>query len=325
MAFFISCQIVDIATLRAEECITFAIKKEMKNKKITFSHSGVGNVMRVKEEIVATVFERMFAAIGATRDKFNDTYLLNGIEDITEEEMVAIFCDKEAIDKLDVEKLLYGCGVRTIVPCRGEVGIRLKNRPLKGAYCFARSGVEVLKFGEEQILDDADAKELLPVERLEGTFCGCAALRVVYPMDVSSVGFISGDTFEGCENLRELRLCGLGVSLDVASSPLLSYKSLLYIVDNKNSEVAIEVAVNPATYKYLHSAQIAGDGVGGRVDEWDMLLESASAKGVKFSTPAFVAYIRGAVLYINRGEVCDESLIIAEPCCFVSEAFLNFI
>lgn len=250
----------------------------------------------------------LFATTQAVYDSGSNCYSLNGLSGICEEEMIEIYSRKEAINGLDLWQVLRNISIRTIVPCDKEVGLRLKNRPLKGFYSFADSLFEVLKFSHGQTLDTTDVKELLPVESLNGTFCQCKRLHTIYPMDVSAVDSISYETFKGCTALRELRLHGLRCSLNLSMVPLLSYASLLYIVSNAGDTTGINIALNPATYKYLNGLELPGSSIGGTGEEWQALHRNARLKGFTFGTSGTVAYVKEKTLHIDRG-VYDKNIL----------------
>ncbi len=293
-------------------------------KKITFSKSGAISTKKTEESIVSKVLGNLFATTAAEYDKASGSYSLNGLR-VTEEDMSAIYGNKEAIDKLDLWQVLRGCNDRTILPCKKEVGVRLKNRPLKGFYSFADSRLEVLKFSENQTLDSTDEKELLPVESLNGTFCNCKELRIIYPMNIATVDSIGPDTFNGCTALQELRLHGLKTSLNIATVSELSYRSLLYMVTNKGSGSNINITISPATYKYLTALEQPDEGVGGTSEEWQNLYRDAQTKGIVFDTAGIIAYIQKSTLYMSKGGVNDTTLFIDDTSsCNISNGAIYF-
>lgn len=298
----------NIATLCFAGYIIFAAKKMKKT--ITFSKAGTSFIARKLQRKENYILKSFFITAGATANEENGFYTLNGINDITEEEMFAIYMHKDAVDNLDLPHALQGCGIRSIIPCRQAVGLRLKNRPLNGENSFAGSSVEVLKFGNGQELDCTEGSELLPASGLNGTFCGCTKLHTVYPINIKEVSSVTDNTFEGCAALRELRLHGLRCSIKLTHSPLISYKSLLYIV--LNSCEGAEIVLHPTTYKYLITMEPAPTAVGGTDNEWIELQEIAAGKNVLFTTTENIAYAKDDTMYINYIDGNEESLILDE-------------
>lgn len=293
-------------------------------KKITFSKSGVGNLRKSEEDIRLKAIDFFLQTTGAVRSDTSNNYVLNGLTDIKKEEMCAIYDKKESIYNLDLWEVLRGCSARTIPPCGKRVGSVLKNRPLKGYYSFADSLLEVLKFGREQTLDECGAEELLPVESLDGTFSNCRKLHTIYPMNIANVHNIGYKTFENCTALNELRLHGLCSPLNLASSPLLSHASLLYIINNKSEVTNVAIAINPATYKYLTALQKPDNAVGGTTEGWKELYKKAEEKGVVFNTPGTVAYVVRETLFTDKGCVEENILTIEDAYCCVEETELYF-
>ncbi len=293
-------------------------------KKITFSNSGVSNIKKAEEDIALKALEQLFLNIGVTPSESGNTYSLNGVEEIEREDMCIIFCQKEIIDKLDEWEVARGSNARTIVPCKQRCGVRLKNRPLKGYYSFAESKIEVLKFGADQTLDTSKEGELLPVENLDGTFYRCGSLRIVYPMNLSGVTTIGHNTFEGCSALNEVRLFDPECSLNLASSPRLSYASLLYLIENKKNDTSIRVAVAPHTYKYMIALREPDETVGGTADGWNALSQKALERGIVFHTPATIARTADTTLKIDKGGVADACLTIDDSYCCVQNGVLTF-
>ncbi|MBQ8271311.1 MAG: hypothetical protein IJZ22_08960 [Bacteroidaceae bacterium] len=292
-------------------------------KKITFSKSGARSTKRTEEDIISKALGNLFATTAAVYDRASVYYSLNGLK-VTEGEMVAIYGNKEVIDKLDLWQVMRGSCARTIMPCEKEVGVRLKNRPLKGYYSFADSLLEVLKFSEGQTLDCTDEKELLPVESLDGTFCNCKELRIIYPMNIAAVDSIGEDTFKECTALQELRLHGLKTSLDIAAASQISYNSLLYMVANNGNSGSIGITVSPATYKYLTALELPSGSVGGTSEEWQNLHNVAQTKGIMFNTSGIIAYVQNGTLHLNNGVVDETTLVINDASCNISDGIICF-
>lgn len=298
----------NIATLCFAGDIIFAAKKMKKT--ITFSKGSTSFIARKLQRKENSILKSFFITAGAAANEENEFYTLNGINDITEEEMFAVYMHKDAVDNLDLPHALQGCGIRSIIPCRQAVGLRLKSRPLNGENSFAGSNVEVLKFGNEQMLDSTEESELLPASGLSGTFCGCTKLHTVYPINIKKVDFVTDNTFEGCVALRELRLHGLRCSIKLTNSPLISYESLLYIV--WNSSEGAEIVLHPTTYKYLITMEPAPTAVGGTESEWLELQEIATDRNVLFTTTENIAYAKDGAMYMNYIDGDGDSLILDE-------------
>lgn len=300
----------------------FALKNSMK-KNITFSKAETGFYQHLLREAVFTQLKMLFAAIGATYDSDKKQYSFNSIDDLSEEDMVEIYTRKEAIDNLDIPKALKDCNIRSIVPCNGEVGTRLKKRALQGEDTFAYTPVEVLRFGHTQQLDSATSEQLLPASNLNGTFKGCSNLHTIYPIDVTKVENISDSTFKECYVLRELRLYGLSTGVNIAHSPLISSSSLHYIVSNAvKKDVKNCIKLHPNTYKMLVGLQ--PDNNESATIEWEAVYETAKKKNITFDTDEFIAYTKGDTLYVNIAAIDDETVLLHNEKTEISGKTIHF-
>lgn len=286
-------------------------------KTITFSKAGTSYIARRLQEEKSYLLKRFFVAAGATANENNGSYSLNGIEDITEEQMLAIYMHKDAVKELDMPHILHGCDIRTIIPCHQAVGALLKSRPLDGEESFAESGVEILKFGNGQDIDSTEEKELLPATELRGTFRNCKKLHTIYPINMNGVSAVSNDTFAGCDALHEVRLYGLGTSISLAHSPMTSYRSLLYAVTNSRGE-GFEIALHPTTYKYLIGMIAAPTYVGGTESEWHALHAAAANKNIRFVTAEKILFVKNSTIQSNCITIEDDTMVIDEESGMIS-------
>ena len=296
--------------------ITFATKTDMR-KTITFSKAGTSYIARRLQEERSYLLKRFFVAAGATANENDGSYSLNGIEDITEEQMLAIYMHKDAVKELDMPHILRECDIRTIIPCHQAVGALLKSRPLDGEESFAESGVEILKFGNGQDIDSTEEKELLPATELRGTFRNCKKLHTIYPINMKNVSTVSDDTFAGCDALHEVRLYALSISISLAHSPMTSYRSLLYAVTNSRGE-GFEIALHPTTYKYLVGMMAAPAFVGGTESEWHALHAAAANKNIRFVTAEKILFVKNSTIQSNCITIEDDTMVIDEESGMIS-------
>lgn len=296
--------------------ITFATKTDMR-KTITFSKAGTSYIARRLQEERSLLLKRFFMAAGATTNENDDSYSLNGIKDITEEQMLAIYMHKDAVKELDMPHILQGCNIRTIIPGHQAAGMLLKNRPLNGEESFAESNLEILKFGNRQDIDNTDEKELLPATEMRGTFRNCKKLHTIYPINMKNVSAVSDDTFAGCDALHEVRLYGLGTSLNLGCSPMTSYNSLLYAVTNSSGE-ELKIALHPTTYKYLIGMIAAPTYVGGTECEWYALHTKAANRNIKFVTEEKILFVKNDTIRSNHIAIEDDAMVIANESGMVS-------
>lgn len=300
-------------------------------KIITFSKTGTSYITRKLEEIKLaeekkrSILNILFTTAGAKYDEKRNTFAINDIDDISEDEMLVIYMHKDAIDNLDIPQALQDCNIRTIFPCPQAVGKRLKYRQLSGEETFKNSNVEILKFGNEQTLNNTDETNMLPATGMEGTFYGCSALHTVYPINIKDVNNIGNDTFEGCISLKEIRLYGLAATINIADSPHISYRSLLYAISNcKNNRKSIDFAVSPNIYRYINTISEAPNNIGGTTNEWNILHKNAVNKNIHFITSEFIPFVKEEILCINNINVQDETLEFCNEAITISGETIIF-
>ena len=260
------------------------LQKKMK-KVISLSRSGASAVPKRIANVVGETLKKLFLAAGAEFNPADETFSLNGVDGITEEQMLLIYERRAVLSECNMHSVAAGECARTLFPAHGVVGRRRVAAPADLSEAFSNSSLEVIKFGDAQSLDGADSDNLLPVSAIDATFTACGSLHTIYPMDVSRVKAVHGDTFGGCTALRELRLKGLSADIDISSSPLLSYQSVNYIVCYAASS-GITLKVHPDTYAYVTGQRQAPEWVGGSVSAWEVLSRIAELKGVCFVSGA---------------------------------------
>ena len=266
-------------------------------KVISLSRSGASIVSRQAGDIASGVLRSLFEAAGAVYNTSTGFYELNGLCDLTEEQMLPVFALRHALLAGDnLRAVACGASVRTLFPCSAVVGVRFAERAVDAARAFAGSAVEVVKFGAGQAVDSADDDNVMPVRSIDGAFSGCSALRVVYPIDLQCVQRISDETFAGCTALEEVRLRGLSASLDISQSPALSFASISYIVCRASGGGDIVITLHPVVYGSLQG-MVAAPG------DWETLRVIAEHKRVGFATTYFIAFARDGVVYVSSPAV----------------------
>lgn len=180
-------------------------------------------------------------------------YYLNGLGDITEEQMIAIYINKNYIYMLDIGRVAQGYKkIRTIMGFTNAlVSDVLGKRSFYGLFSFAQTKIEVFFATDRVSIDSAVSEQTIPCNSLYGTFFDCSFLRIVYPINVKNVTDIPKSTFSGCTALKELRLNGLKVNLDISDSMNVSKKSVLYLIQNATPSSAKTITLHPEAYARL--------------------------------------------------------------------------
>ena len=181
-------------------------------------------------------------------------YYLNGLGDITEDDMARIYNLKEVIYRLDCNRVLQSVkNIRTIFPsAMNGIVDALSSRKLKGTYSFHNTDLEELIFQPASQIENHIAR-LLPVDTpsLQGTFASNSKLKRIGGIDCSNVKF--NQTFDGCTSLVEVRLYKVSNSVSFGDSANISENSILYIIQNAAPTSAITITLHHDAYARLTS------------------------------------------------------------------------
>lgn len=182
-------------------------------------------------------------------------YYLNGLGDITEEQMMVIYNKKDVIYRLNFQRILQYENVRTIISVQNLAIIQqiLKDAPLSTVSTFYEcKSLEILMWGNGQSgLSETREQYIMPVS--SGTaniFCNCKKLRIVFPLNCNSItNFVN--CFANCNSLVEVRLYKVKASFSLAESSYISKASVLYVIQNALPTSAITITLHPDAYAHL--------------------------------------------------------------------------
>ncbi len=189
----------------------------------------------------------LYISAGAKYNEATGYYELNGLTDITEEEM---------------RKIYRYAGTPQVKASHAYSQIRT-NFPSPGFYdgsiydgMFYASKIEVINLGYKQ---SQPPTILEPYVILEGqnAFYLCKNLRIIYGR-IEKYRTINdwGLTFGECAELEEVRIYRLGISIKFSWSPNLSKESVLYMITNANppsgaAAGSIAITLHPTAYARL--------------------------------------------------------------------------
>lgn len=223
---------------------------------------------------------------GATWNEETGYYELNGLTDITEEQMLGIYCETGSFGTSGDGPICRYCrNSRTNLPSL-TYGILFNE---KAMHPFAEGVFEVINlipaFAQNMQFDRYKVQLYNNI-----TFAqSCHSLKEVKGAILLLYSSAGRDfnICSSCESLREIRVMmdqgGSGGSF-CKDSPLLSYESVKYLVENATVTTSITIIVHPTTYSYLTgSAQPAAE-VGGTTEEWQALMTAAAGKQISFAT-----------------------------------------
>lgn len=189
----------------------------------------------------------LYISAGAVYNEATGFYELNGLTDITEEQMRKIY---KYAGTPQVKASLAYSQIRTNFPSPGFYN---------GSICdsmFYASKIEVINLGYKQIQPPIF---LEPYVILEGqsAFYLCKNLRIIYGRIEKHYTIKDwGLTFGECAKLEEVRIYKLGTSIKFSWSPNLSKESVLYMITNTNPPSgaavgSIAITLHPTAYARL--------------------------------------------------------------------------
>ena len=184
-------------------------------------------------------------------------YYLNGLGDITKEEMVNIYNYRDVVYRLNMPRLAQNIGVRTFYPVNtpiNNIAQYLINNKLSGyATFFNANKLEVLLITPTSI--DGTGDTLLPATgMLSNVFGNCSSLKYLCGINCKNItGF--DKTFDGCSSLIEARLFNVVTNVSFKDSQNISKKSILYIIQNAAPTSAITITLHHDAYVRLTSDQ----------------------------------------------------------------------
>ena len=177
-------------------------------------------------------------------------YYLNGLGDITEEQMKMIYMAGRLKNNIS-GFYTNNTGIRTFLPAQtsGQEGYGTVS--LNGILNDAKS-LEVVVFTEREAL-----AERLGVSFASGNinsaFSGCSNLVYIQKMSFSNITLLNS-VFSGCNSLVSVRINKLKCNLGWENSIMISKESVLYTIQNATPTAAITITLHPEAY-----TRLAGD------------------------------------------------------------------
>ena len=193
----------------------------------------------------------LYTSINAcTYNSTTNLYAMNGLTDITEAQMAAIFGYTASISAM-YPYALYGAKFRTNYPLRCQsIGSASQNLA-----CFTgNTELEVFNANNHYAGDVPSIRTTCG--SLRALFNGCTALTTIIGyIDVTTITDSTGflNAFNGCAALRTLNLYGLKVNVSFASSSNLSMASLAYMINNSAATSAITITLHSSAYSAAQS------------------------------------------------------------------------
>lgn len=212
----------------------------------------------------------LYVAAGAVYNEKTGFYELNGLTDITEEQMRTIYIQTNPTKRVaDLCSVLNAASIRT--------NFAFLNRGAnKNIDCYAAfnncTNLEVVALGARE-------EDNFYPSRVHYMFTNCTKLRrIIGVLNAVSIESHSNpfiNTFLGCISLETLLLLNLKNNVSFANSPLISFGSLKYMITNTVNTSPITVTVHSDVYDKIQDETNV---------EWHALIETAAAKQITFAT-----------------------------------------
>lgn len=208
----------------------------------------------------------LYVAAGAVYNQNTGFYELNGLTDITEEEMKVIYVQTNHMDYIEnINDVFSTLNFRTNL---GFKQVRRVNKPtfnLKNAF-RENTNLEVLKLG-----NSTNDNWVMKCSDMQDFVTYCSNLKEI-------IGYIECPVvvnFLGTPLLEEIRFKNIVRNFGIKDSPLISLESLQYLITNAANTSPITVTVHADVYAKIQDETNV---------EWHALIETAAAKQITFAT-----------------------------------------
>ena len=231
------------------------------------------NEIKTAQEELTTVLNTqqgnraLYVAAGAVYNEQTGFYELNGLTDITEEQMRNIYVyTSGAINQNDLSGKFSNLPIRTNLPFKANSGSYFGDASI-GDMFVKNHTIEVINIGST----------VYP-NYIGYAFAQCDKLRkilTVINLNSYSLGKPITTMFQGCILLEYVRIQKIRQSILFSNSPLLSLESLQYLITNADNTLAITVTVHADVYAKIQDETQT---------EWHALIASAQEKNITFAT-----------------------------------------
>lgn len=208
----------------------------------------------------------LYVAAGAVYNQNTGFYELNGLTDITEEQMREIYVQTNHMDYIEnMRDVFSGLTFRTNLGFKQTRRIYNRTFNLKNAF-RENKNLEVLKLG-----NSTNDNWVVKCSDVQDFVYYCSNLKKI-------IGYIECPVvvnFLYTPLLEEIRFKNIVRNFGIKDSPLISIESLQYLITNAANTSPITVTVHADVYAKIQDE--------GQVD-WHALIETAAAKQITFAT-----------------------------------------
>ena len=208
----------------------------------------------------------LYVAAGAVYNEKTGFYELNGLTDITEEQMKVIYVQTNHMNYIEnMNDVFSNLNFRTNLGFKQIRGTNNRTFNLKNAF-RENKNLEVLKLGnstnDNWVMKCSDMQDFV-------TYCSNLKEIIGYIECPVVVNFLYTPLLE------EIRFKNIVRNFGIKDSPLISLESLQYLITNAANTSPITVTVHADVYAKIQDE--------GQVD-WHALIDTAAAKQITFAT-----------------------------------------
>jgi hypothetical protein len=184
---------------------------------------------------------------GEEVDHLPHHYYLNGLGDITEEQMLEIYNTKDYMNIIvsgySVGRIFQGglCP-RTFKGVTTSRFLESKNLSTGGAPIFVNETIEVIKWSSSNGVSSYNNSFKLG----QSIFYSCNSLRVIERCTIAHA-----NSFTLCPKLEFFEIHGLATNFNISGSPLVKKSSIIYTIKNAKPTSAITITLHADAYARL--------------------------------------------------------------------------
>lgn len=231
--------------------------------------ANTASISAIESNINTTQGNRaLYVAAGAVYNEQTGFYELNGLTDITEEQMRVIYvscCSNPRVGSLR-ERYSYS-RMRTNFRFSDNYGTWISGFSVQNM-CYGCTLLEVFA-----VSSDAN---FLYINNCSRMFLNCSKLKTIrggIKFDSTTANYAL--MFSGCALLETVKCNGIVANISFSDSPLLSLESLQYLIANAVNTSAITVTVHADVYAKIQDESRA---------DWHALIAAAQEKNITFAT-----------------------------------------
>lgn len=208
----------------------------------------------------------LYVARGAVYNADTGLYELNGLTDITEDQMREIYLyTASRIYDFNMSYTFSALYIRTNFPVNKRY---MANREFIGTFFICRD-IEVIYISDKTGMANS----------FNSPFYQCQSLReIMGEIIITPIKQVYFNPFADCRALTTFKLTGVSNNLSLSASPKIDLASMKWMIDNANNISAITITVHPELYAKLTDETGA--------PEWYALNQLAASRNIAFGVEA---------------------------------------